>query len=351
MPRLLAILLLLVMPSIVGCQWGWSSRAMSRESKFIEPAISMEMTCNELVDYLNQKTTGLRSWRCPNTTVAVSMPGLPLPQKLKGSIACSAPGNFRLIADGAMLVHADFGANDDYCWAFMKPGEPAVLTWRHEDSHLLQHLPGCPPRLEPSWLMTVLGVRPLDPDDYELTSAPQGSRELWLVAIESAPDGTTLRRTIKVDTVSGTIREHALYDSERQPLLRVQLGQYRRVGPYHLPHQAKIRFEREDTELLLSFASIHPDYEFTKQMWTPPAGRGIEFVDLGDLVRQNMHRDGQQPMKIPVGFEREFDDDPSSSHHSEDGGAIREMPEFDTLPAERPMNPPRRQSWWNPFRR
>jgi len=277
---------LLLTLAMTGCLSG-SHREPPR---IVEPALSKTIGRQELVDYLNKQNHGLRSWRCMNTKVHVSMPGLPIAQKLSGSLACSAPSQFRLVSDN-MIAHADFGSNGDICWAYIQPGDPMVLTWKHEDSHLLQHLPGGLPRLEPDWLMAVLGVQPLDADRYELQNGPSGSREVWLVAVEDSPDGSSLRRVIKVDTVLGVVREHALYDSERQALLRAHLSNYKSCGGHRLPHTVKIQFPQRETELTLNFTGIETDCQIADALWQPPRGKNIEVVDLGDVMRARMHHD------------------------------------------------------------
>jgi hypothetical protein len=278
--------LLLLTLAITGCIWG-NDREQAR---IVDPALPKSIGRVELVEFLNKQNQGLHSWRCMNTKVHVSMPGLPLPQKLSGTLACSAPSQFRLVADN-LIAHADFGSNGDLCWAYIQPGDSTVLTWKHEDSHLLQHLPGGLPRLEPDWLMTVLGVQPLDADRYELQNAPSGSREVWLVAIENSPDGTSLRRVIKVDTVLGVAREHALYDSEGQALLRAQLSHYKSCGGHRLPHTVRIHFPQCETELTLNFTGIEADCQIADALWHPPHGKNIEVVDLGDAMRNRIQRD------------------------------------------------------------
>lgn len=270
-----------------GCQ---SLTRGRQEARIVEPALPTTLTRMELVDYLNARTMGLSSWRCDNTQVRVSSPEIPFPQKLKGTLACSAPGHFRLVCDNT-LGHADFGANEQICWAYVKPGDSVVMTWKHDDSSLLRHLPGGLPRLEPSWLMTVLGVQPIDPEYFELQKPPRGSRELWLVAVEDAPDGTSLRRVIKVDTVQGVIRRHALYDCDAKPLLIADLSDYRTSGRHQLPHTIHISFPAMETELTLKFAGIETDCHIAESLWQPPAGRSLEHVDLGKLVRSRMAHD------------------------------------------------------------
>ena len=273
-----------------------------QEAKIVDPVLPTSITRDELVDYLNAKTEGLQSWRCTRTQVHVKASELPIPQKLSGTLACSAPGQFRLVCDN-MVGHADFGSNQDICWAYVKPGESIVMTWKHEDSHLLQHLPGGMPRLEPDWLMSILGIQPLDAEHYELQNAPLGSREVWLAAVEDAADGTSLRRVIKVDTVQGVARLHALYDSDGQPLLMAHLSNHKRCGPHSLPHTVRIEFPATETQLTLNFTNIETGCEIADTLWQPPTGRSVEVVDLGNVVRNQLQHDPefQRRQKQPSG--------------------------------------------------
>ena len=250
-----------------------------------EPVLSSTTSCEELVDYLNAQNKGLHGWRCMDTHVHVSTPELPLPQNLKGELSCSEPKNFRLTAANFVGM-ADFGSNSEICWAYSKPGEPAVMTWDHADSHLLEYVPGNFPRLDPEWLMVILGIQPLDAREFQMQKPPAGSRELWLVAIEESASGQPIRRVIKVDTMRGFAREHALIDHNGEHLLRAQLSNHRTCGGHVLPHTVKISFPPQKTELTLNFKSIEPNCRIAEGLWTPPGGDRIARVDLGDYVRQ-----------------------------------------------------------------
>jgi hypothetical protein len=276
----LLFLMLTLMVITSGCQ---HLESRQQEARMVQPVLPDSIGRDELVDHLNQVNAGLKSWRCMDTVVHVSKPGLPLP-RLTGRFACESPSRFRLVSDN-FASSADFGANDDICWAYVKPGESVVLTWKHEDSHLLTQLPGDLPRLEPEWLMAVLGIQPLNPERYELQNSPLGSKELWLVSVEDAPDGSSLRRVIKVDPLSGLVREHALYNSNREHLLRAQLSDYRQCGGYRLPHHVRIEFPQHQTQLALTFRSIQTDCAIEPALWQVPEGRNLEVVDLGELVR------------------------------------------------------------------
>ena len=275
------ILLLTLQATFVGCQTSGKSTVV----RHVDPVLSNTLNCEELVDYLNSQNEGLHGWRCMETHVHVSMPGLPLPQNLSGELSCSAPSSFRLTADNFVAM-ADFGSNDDLCWAYSKPGEPVVMTWHHEDSHLLEYLPGDFPRLDPEWLMVILGIQPLDAQEFKLQKPPAGSRELWLVSIEDTAGGKSLRRVIKVDTVRGFAREHSLIDHNGAHLLRAQLSNHRACGGHVIPHTVKISFPPQKTELTLNFKGIEPNCHIPAALWTPPGGDRMAQVDLGDIVRE-----------------------------------------------------------------
>ena len=275
------IFLLILQTTFVGCQMPGKDTIVHH----VDPVLSKTMSCEELVDYLNSQNKGLHGWRCMETQVHVSMPGLPLPQKLSGTLSCCAPSSFRLTADNFVAM-ADVGSNDELCWSYFKPGEPVVMTWHHEDSHLLEYIPGNFPRLDPEWLMVILGIQPLNAQDFHIQKPPAGSRELWLVSIEESADRHPLRRVIKVDTACGFAREHSLIDHNGDHLLRAQLSNHRRCGGHVIPHTVKISFPQQKTELRLNFNGIEPNCQIAEGLWTPPGGNHLTQVDLGEWLRQ-----------------------------------------------------------------
>lgn len=287
------IFLLILQATLVGCLTGGSKTTVVPH---VDPVLSNTLSCEELVDYLNAKNQGLHGWRCMTTQVYVSMPGLPLPQKLSGALSCSAPSSFRLTADNFVAM-ADVGSNDELCWSYFKPGEPVVMTWHHEDSHLLEYIPGNFPRLDPAWLMVILGIQPLDAKDFKIQKPPAGSRELWLVSIEESASGQPLRRVIKVDTVRGFAREHSLIDHNGEHLLRAQLSNHRTCGGHVIPHTVKISFPPQKTELTLNFKGIEPNFRVADGLWAPPVG--VAHVDMGDYVR-SMYADIPPRQKTAV---------------------------------------------------
>ncbi|MDA1230184.1 MAG: hypothetical protein O2856_05370 [Planctomycetota bacterium] len=275
------LVLLILQATLFGCQ----TTGRSVVVRHVEPILPKTMSCTQLIDHLNAQNRGLDSWKCMTTEVHVKTPMLPIPANLKGSLSCSAPNRFRLMAEN-FVANADFGSNKDICWAYSKPGPPIVTTWKHEDSHLLEYVEGDFPRLDSEWLMVILGVQPLDERDFQIQKPPAGSRELWLVAIEESASGHPLRRVIKVDTDRGFVREHALIDHNGEHLLRAQLSNHRRYGGHVLPHTVKISFPPQKTELTLNFKTIERNCAIPDGLWTPPGGDRLARVDLGDDVRR-----------------------------------------------------------------
>lgn len=275
------LVLLILQAALSGCQTTGKSVVV----RHVEPVLSKTLTCEELVDYLNSQNNGLDSWRCMTTEVHVKTPMLPIAANLKGSLSCNAPNRFRLMAEN-FVANADYGSNEDICWAYSKPGPPVVTTWKHEDSHLLEYVEGDFPRLDSEWLMVILGIQSLDARDFKMQKPPAGSRELWLVAIEESASGHPLRRVIKVDTERGFAREHALIDHNGEHLLRAQLSNHRRCGGHVLPHTVRISFPPQKTELTLNFKTIEPNCHIADGLWTPPGGDRLARVDLGDDVRR-----------------------------------------------------------------
>ncbi len=267
-----------------GCQSVWR-----QEAKYVDPVLPADMTCGELVHHLNGQHQGLESWRSTSTVMWVRLPN-GVRQRLEGVIACRAPQYFRLTAEN-LIADADLGSNASRCWMYVRPGDPVVVTWRHEDTSLLQQMPTGMPYIDPNWLMLVLGVKPLDANDYEISTGPAGTHELWLTAIENSANGRPLRRVIKVDTVRGYIREHAVYDSEAHPIVRAQLSEHKQHNGHRIPTKVKLEFPQMDSEISLTFRTIETNPHLSDELWKLPE-RNMQVVDLGKVVRQKLMAEG-----------------------------------------------------------
>jgi len=292
----------------------------------------------ELVAWLNSRTEGLTSWRSTDVKVQVRMPGLPMPQKLSGSLACSAPRSFRLVAQNLVGL-ADFGSNDDLCWAYAKPGEPVVLTWQHEDAGLLSMLPGGLPHLDSDWLMTILGVAPLDPTAWRLER--DGGRTVRLLSTETDIEGRTLERSILVDLVNGETREHVLRDGYGNVQVRAQLSDYRQQAGVDLPRIIRVKFPATETDLTISIGRLTVNGPQDARLWEPPRGEGLVQLDVREALAQ-FERGGGQSMVEQT--------DTNSEQRA--NAALRQIAERSEM-AEDPVfdspAPTPRRSRWFPF--
>ena len=247
----------------------------------IPPKLRADITGPELVEYLNTRTSGLERWQSTSAKVFIRMPNVPV-QRLAGYFACQAPDCFRLNASN-VISDIDLGANNQRCWVSVQPGESAVFTWKHEHSSILAQKPIGVPIVDVNWLMVVLGVTPLDPNDYEISAAPE-SNELWLTATDRADSGRPRRRVIKVDAMSGEIHEHAVYDTEQKPLVRAQLSKYRHHDGKQIPEAVSLLFPQDGFELTLTFNGIETNPDLPAVLWEIPDRGNGKVVDLSRIV-------------------------------------------------------------------
>lgn len=295
-----------------GCSW----LPTRQQTRYVDPKLPMSLSCSELVNHLNRQCHGLHAWRCMETTVYVRLPN-GIRQRLSGHLACEAPSRFRLTASN-VLANADLGANAERCWFYSRPGDGQLLTWRHEDSDLLQQMNLGVPRIEPGWLMEVLGVMPLNAEEFTTATGPAGSQELWLTSVSDGAHGTTMRRVIKVDAVSGMVREHGIYDQDRNPVVRAAVTNHKSVGGHLLPRDVLIEFPRMDTELSLRFGTIETNCRLPENLWRLPEHQNVQVVDLGNHLRAELRQRGVQipaadPFSAPEETEfRTADREPSA---------------------------------------
>jgi hypothetical protein len=318
-----------ILPAVVvltissGCQLPWHKE----ETRYVDPALPMTLNTTELVDYLNRQNQGLESWRCTTTRMEVRLPNV-LPVRLKGNIACQAPRHFRLTADN-VIARADLGSNDKRCWFYSRPGESAVMTWKHEDSAMIQQVPSGVPYIDPNWLMLVLGVKPLDVGDYDVSKGLSGGRELWLSAIEDSPSGRPLRRVIKVDTIRGVIREHSVYDSEANPLVRAHLSRHQSWNGHLIPKLVKLQFPQMDSEITLTFEDIETNPHLPEGLWRLP-DNNVQVVDVGNVIRQRFSAPhGQHKMASPPTHSPRVHLEPPVFRHNEKTALSPTEPTFD----------------------
>ncbi len=356
---------------VTGCQ---STARTQRNVVQRDPVIPLNISRADLVDHLNQQNADLNAWRCMSTKLHARLPGVP-DQRLSGYIACQSPQYFRLTADN-LIVKADLGSNADHCWVYLKPGRSEVLKWKHEDTAMLQQTQFGVPSIDPNWLMLVLGITPLDANNYELSTDPSGKPEIYLTADHQSADGRSLRRVIRIDALQGVIREHAVYDGRGNTLVSAELNRHQRNSGHLIPSHVKLSFPQTDTELSLSFNGIETNPHLPDQYWHMP-DKHVKVVDIGDLVRHQAmaqhpaapYSSGRAPLpratlQTPVFHQSNEQNRSAFAERSQrmlDGTAISEAPtdveepDWDTpisfsKPAAQPASfeapPARKKRWW-----
>jgi len=350
-------MLMVLLPALAGCRWNlFASRSVPPAAA---PVLSAQATVEEIVGHLNARNARLRSWRCGDTKVYLRMPGLPMPQRLSGSLACEAPGRFRLVAGNVVGVHADLGANEEQGWVYVRPGEPVVLTWRHEDAWMLTELMPGFPQLDPAWLLQLLGLQQFHADDYELRAGAEGMQELWLSSAGGGLAGVE-RRELRLDRALGEVREQLLYGSQDELLVRASLSDYRGAPGEKLPHQLRLSFPQTDTVLTLTLGRIEVNPQISAGLWQPPSAGTAQTVDLRDLQRWSEQQQRSVRGQI-AGVSREAGEFDSAMLQGEspavgavtplDGargvvrgsaGQVSAVPDFDV---------PRRRRWYWPWQR
>lgn len=241
----------------------------------------MTMKKDALVAELNARSEFLRGWRSTSTMLHVKLPQIPI-QRMSGGFACQAPMCLRLTADN-FVAQVDLGSNASQCWLHTKPGSEVVYASPHEAASVMPRLPGPFSWVEANWLFMVLGMKELDPTEYELTYTDQESSELWLTATELGPGGLSYRRVIKVDAIAGVIREHGIYDGEGNPRVLVTLRDYEMHEKNSIPSQVQIRLPQADIELTLRFRNIEANSQLSDDLWVRPDYR-LPVVNLGQDV-------------------------------------------------------------------
>ncbi|MEW4489672.1 hypothetical protein AB1L42_16440 [Thalassoglobus sp. JC818] len=273
----------------VGCHSSPLSRFFPQEC-VLEQTISKD----ELVAHLNRNiqgsdtSPGVSGWKSSNASVRVS--GIPLP--LPASIAVSAPRNLRVIVSNpAGGQEVDFGSNSDRFWVWTKQ-QAGVVTCRHEDTSLaLRHLQ-LPINVEPEWLMEVLGVIPINGDNFELEQPSERELLLDLVSVSTSPTGQHVERVIRVNTCTGNIESHILRKLDGTVLAKALLDDYQEMSNgSKLPNQVRISIPEANMQVRLSLGSpeVNPaSFASTTALWQMPNFQGGKVADIGQMSRQAM---------------------------------------------------------------
>lgn len=289
---------------LAGCRW-WPLRQQSGI-----PVYTESLTKEGLVASLNRNIEPIAAWRC--TDARVKTPGI-MGVEVGAHIAVERPRNFRMKATALGKGVADLGSNDERFW-FWFDGHPdrRTFTARHEDTEYAQRVLQIP--FEPDWLLEVLGVVPLNPDDFEMIGDAQDTGTVSLVSERKTAGGRIVRRVVLVDTRHRVITAHALFDATNaaRPMAKATLTNHRRdpqtglVLPYRIDldwPQAKLSMT-----LTLNHVEINPQ-NLPEPMWAMPAITGYPAYEIASPV-PDQFRAEQTAMPFhaaPTGYAGEFE--------------------------------------------
>ena len=270
---------------------------MHRTAEPSGPPLPMNVSCEDLIDHLNQQSGNLKAWQSTDVRMKAEIPGTPYVPPMKGSIACQSPNRFHLTASN-LVASTDMGANAEQCWFLSTPGHPGVISWRHEDAHLLHKLSSPIPYIDPDWLMLVLGVKQLNADDYALEPGDDPrSRELLLTTVKEGIHGGAKRYVIKVNSDYRVVREHVAYDADGRVIVRAQLSNHKSFDGHLIPQTVRLEFPGNDAELTLSFAKIDTNPSIDSALWKVPSVQGGNNTDLIDLMEGMERADAQRKLR------------------------------------------------------
>lgn len=261
----------------------------------------------DLVQHLNQNTARLYAWRATNARIRIEGPGmLPIPG-MSAMLAVEAPRNLRIIVSNVAGNEADFGSNEEQFWFWVKRGEQnAIFTARHDQMDRAQRRFPLP--IQPDWLIEVLGVIPIDPNDVRMepiaeepvivpprrrwwqgrqgqpNSTPVGNRRARLISQRLSPQGEPMRKETIVDLCHGNVLEHALYDARGHLVARALMSGHfaDATSGAVLANNIHLEWprERQTLSLTLGPVQVNPS-QFPSQTWSLPEIPNVPVVDLG----------------------------------------------------------------------
>jgi hypothetical protein len=289
--RLLAnllILLCLICASGATCQ-----RPLVNYNPFAAPGPSAPQvlpqaaTREQIVAAVNGNSSRVQSLSASNVSITVpNMMGLPL---LSGNIAAQRPGRFRLTAGSLNGPELDLGSNDELFWLWVRRNQPpAVYFCRHSqfgNSSIRQILP-----VEPSWLLSALGMVDIDPGsvfDGPLPS-PRGNGTVELRTTLASAAGN-LQRVLLIDARRAWVVEQHIYDQAGTTLLASARADSHRYYPEQqvsLPDRISLELPTANMKLAINLGQmqINQLQGDGGQLWTLPTIEGHPQYDLGGAL-------------------------------------------------------------------
>ena len=258
------------------------------------PTFQEDFTKERLVAHINQnieRTGACPAWRCDRASVKLTG----VPAKLSATLAVRAPHSLRLrvalpLGAGDVL---DLGSNDEQFWMWMKDGQATpVMTVRHEDFDMVAQAAPMPIPVHPDWLMEVLGVIPLDPQEFELVRPGGNQTYVDLVATRVAPDGERVQRIVRVNPRHGLIVEHRLQKLNGELMAKAALAEHyqdpstKAVVPRVVIVDLMAEGRPMSLTLTLDGTDVNPPSLATEDyLWAIPEIPGSERVDMAQWLR------------------------------------------------------------------
>lgn len=298
----------LAVVSLPGCHFLYRPGATTPVTARAKPALPYEITKAELINHLHENADRVRSWISRDCHLAIKTPA-GLPVRLKATIACEEPRNFRLVADGHLVVRADIGSNNGFCWWHMQPGENVLYTVPHEQldyvrNHpLMQQTMSMP--FEPDWLMEVLGVTRVASSAMTLHRDTH-PEHVNLVSEHHTKDGRMFRRVTVVDLHGGHVIAHRMVDSSNHTIARAKLSDFHLEGGAKLPGRIEVDWPTMDMSMAITVRNLDVNGELGANLWQPPTSKHMNVVSLPEHLRR-VEQSGHQFKKMALNPDRPSD--------------------------------------------
>ena len=272
----------------------------------IPAAFNAMPTQQQLLQRLAAQTARVKQ---VDASVSVAIKGAP---KLKGTIQIERPVRLRLKAGvlGVDQMGVDVGSNDELFWIWTRAAiggqSPTLMYAFHEQfkrssGAVRQAIP-----LEPSWLISALGLVEFSKDDFHegplLT--PQG--RLKLITVSNADSGRQYRITL-IDPTRGLIEQQSIYDENRNLIAYTNSTGYKYYPEHNisLPNSIEMHlFTSDGQEQELSVTTnnfnINSLFGDPQRMWTMPQPANVQKIDLSQIGGQPQGTSPRPPSTVPT---------------------------------------------------
>lgn len=242
---------------------------------------------DQIIAAVNQNSSRIRSLSVTGASITIpDTLGLPL---LSGNIAAERPGRFRLTAGTAITgQEIDLGSNDELFWIWIRRNQPpAVYICRHDrfaTSNIRQVMP-----IEPSWLLSALGMVDIDPAQVYDGPLPRGDGTVELKTWLPSSFGR-LNRVIVIDARRAWVVEQHIYDESGAKLLASSVAETHRYYPAEqvsLPDRLSIKLPPSGINLRIDLGAMQINQlpANPSQLWALPTFAGFQQYDLGGAVQ------------------------------------------------------------------